>query len=643
MAMSMRPPSGPAHPGARTRGSLALAAMAMPPPSSTARPSARWKSGLALVAIALTLAMAPPAGARCRTPEDVRLVAASVQATLACAAVGDPTCATAPPAPTCAPALAHTVRNLTFGPGATDAAIASVALRRCLAAVATSVSRATVARLSARILGRRPAYDPRRLAGPIAACREIRSASSRANYLRAGCLARATRPEGSLDPTALARCLAPGIETAVDAVVPPRSRPNILLVITDDQRPESLAAMPRTLARIAAEGVQFRNAFSTTAICAPSRASLLTGQVAHHHGLVGNGGAAAFDHASTLGPRLAALGYRTGFFGKYLNDNAALGERSLPGWDAWHTFLEAAGGAYFGFQLNQNGRFTTFPAPAYSTDVLADLLEGFVRDSAGQPFFAVFAPFAPHAPAAPAERHAGSFDGLPRWRPPNWQEAGVATKPSYVRWHQAVATPADASERDALRQRGFETLLAVDEAIERTAALLDELDIAEETVIVFTSDHGIHWGEHWLGTKFTAYEEAIRVPLLMRIPGTRPAVRDEMVANIDLAPTLLELAGSSPTEALDGVSLVPLLGGSPGSARRELLIENSSGYVVRANRALRTPRWKYIETREDVGFARELYDLDSDPFELTNLAADPAHGGRTEQMARRLRALAARR
>ena len=596
------------------------------------------------MAIALTLAMAQPAAARCRTPDDVRHIAASVQATLACAAAGDPGCAAALPAPACAPALARTLRSLAFGSGTSEAPITSATLRRCRAAVGASVSRATFARLHERILGRRPAHDPRQLAGVAAACRDLPGVLASTSYAAgAGCLADAIRADGSLDPTALARCLGPGIETAVDAVTPPQQRPNILLIITDDQRPESLAAMPQTLARIAAEGVQFRNAFATTAICAPSRASLLTGQYAHRHGLVDNGGAATFDHAATLGPHLAARGYRTGFFGKYLNDNLALGERSLPGWDAWHTFLEAAGGTYFGFRLNQNGHFTTFPANAYSTDVLADLLEGFVRDSAGRPFFAVFAPFAPHAPAAPAARHSGQFDVLPPWRPPNWQEADVSTKPSYVRWHQTVVTPAEVSERDALRQRGFETLLAVDEAIDRITALLDELDIAGETVIVFTSDHGLHWGEHWLGTKFTAYEEAIRVPLLMRIPGVQPAVRDEMVAHIDLAPTLLELAGSSPTEAQDGTSLVPLLTGSPSAARRELLIENSSGYVIRANRALRTPHWKYIETREDVGFARELYDLDRDPFELTNLAADPPHKGRAEQMARRLRALAARR
>ncbi len=613
-----------------------------------------WSRRFFLLTLTLSVLVANPAPveARCQTRADLSDLSASILATARCAARGQLNCASAHAAPACAPELPAAIfalisdeRPPQTGPAP---ALDPDRAQKCQAAIASGVARAALARLQHQIVGQPLKRDPRLFSTIVFLCLDKNpGAAVPSNYSRepehAACLTTAAAAAPGRSGSVFARCLVNRVAALVDSVAPRHHQPNILLILTDDQRPEMLDAMPETLARIAGEGLRFRNAFTTTAICAPSRASLLTGRHAHRHGLVGNGGAATLDHAETLGPQLAAVGYRTGYFGKYLNDTLALGERTLPGWNAWHTFLEAAGGAFYGFRLNQNGRFREFPATDYSTDVLAELTERFVRSNADQPFFAVFAPFAPHDPAIPAARHVGLFDALPDWRPPNWQESDVSRKPAYVRWHQSQVTPGTIDARDALRRREFESLVSVDEAVGRLLDLLETLGLADDTLVVFTSDHGLHWGEHWLGTKFTSYEEAIRVPLLMRGPGVEAGEREQMVAGIDLAPTLLQLAGTAPIHKSDGQSLVSLLAGAAGPFRRELLIQNSSGLIVQPNRAIRTSRWKYIETQEDAGPSLELYDLASDPFELENLVDDPARAPLVERLARRLGALASRR
>ncbi len=602
--------------------------------------------------LSVLVANPAPVEARCQTRADLSDLSASILATARCAARGQLNCASAHAAPACAPelpaaifALISNERPPQTGP---TPALDPDRAQKCQAAIASGVARAALARLQHQIVGQPLKRDPRLFSTIVILCLDTNpGAAVPLSYSRepeyAACLTTAAAAAPGRSGSVFARCLVNRVAALVDSVAPKHHQPNILLILTDDQRPEMLDAMPETLARIAGEGLRFRNAFTTTAICAPSRASLLTGRHAHRHGLLGNGGAATLDHAETLGPQLAAVGYRTGYFGKYLNDTLALGERTLPGWNAWHTFLEAAGGAFYGFWLNQNGRFREFPATDYSTDVLAELTERFVRSNADQPFFAVFAPFAPHDPAIPAARHVGLFDALPDWRPPNWQESDVSRKPAYVRWHQSQVTPGAIDARDALRRREFESLVSVDEAVGRLLDLLETLGLADDTLVVFTSDHGLHWGEHWLGTKFTSYEEAIRVPLLMRGPGVEAGEREQMVAGIDLAPTLLQLAGTAPIHKSDGQSLVSLLAGAAGPFRRELLIQNSSGLIVQPNRAIRTSRWKYIETQEDAGPSLELYDLASDPFELENIVDDPARAPLVERLARRLGALASRR
>lgn len=423
----------------------------------------------------------------------------------------------------------------------------------------------------------------------------------------------------------LALCLRATLEREVGSVAP--LPPNVVLVLTDDQRPETLEYMPE-IDRLRQQGIHFRNAFATSALCTPSRASLYSGLYAHHHGSTVN--LQDFDDRDTLAPWLSGAGYATGFFGKYRND-ALPAPHVPPGWSDWQIFAQPDGASrfdhFFGYSLNENGRAVGYGSAEgdYSTDLLAERLIDFVRRNAERPFLAVFAPAAPHVPATPAPRHQGRLaDTLP-WRPPNWGPRPGNDVPAWMQFLRLVFTPELAADVDARRIAELESLQAVDEAV---GVLIDELEalgIADRTLLVFTSDQGIHWGEHGWASKSTAYEPSIRVPLVVRYPVAMPlpAARDELVLNIDLAPSVAAAAGIA-TPLVDGASWLPLLAGT-APWRGGFLIENSDGLIARANRAIRTRRWKYIETASPTGVFAELYDLERDPHELSNLADDREH------------------
>src|SRR5262249_22552314 len=150
---------------------------------------------------------------------------------------------------------------------------------------------------------------------------------------------------------------------------------------------------------------------------------------------------------------------------------------------------------------------------------------GFITAKANAPFFVVYAPFAPHEPAVPAPRHAGTFAAIDPWRPPNWCEADVSDKPAWVQFMAAITTPAGIAKTDALRARQLETLLAVDEDVATMLATLEKLGLTDETLVVFTSDNGFMWREHWWLSKLAAYEESLRVPLVLRLPVLEPLPR----------------------------------------------------------------------------------------------------------------------
>jgi arylsulfatase A-like enzyme len=482
------------------------------------------------------------------------------------------------------------------------------------------------------------------------------------------------------DPASLAECLATllGVWVARAGPDPQPLRPNILLILTDDQRWDSTDGthgdagadvMPRTRAELAGRGVEFREAFVTTPLCCPSRSSLLSGSYAHRTGVYRNGGihggADDFDDASSVATWLQEAGYRTSLLGKYLNGYPALWDDALeppyvpPGWSEWRGMKSVKFFDYVMIEPDGGGGYAEVPygsaEPDYSTDVLREKAKAFVSEAvaAGEPFFLYLAFKAPHLPQIPAPRHEGLFQQIPPWRPPSYDEADVSDKPGWVQ-NTPLMTPEEEADLDQVRIDQLEMLQAVDEAIggspERGIVGIMEhlraLGVAEDTLVVFLSDNGWHWGEHRTRAKNKPYEESIRTPLLVHYPRLAPLLRSEarFALNIDLAPTFAELAGATVPTEHDGVSLVRVLDGTQpaGTWRTDFLTEGWPRSHVWAT--VREAQWKYTELPLVLGdpntaFELELYDLAADPYELENLAGDPQHAQRIEQMAARLRAL----
>jgi N-acetylglucosamine-6-sulfatase len=437
-------------------------------------------------------------------------------------------------------------------------------------------------------------------------------------------------------------------------------RPNIIFIVSDDQRWDTLQYMPRVLDRLAAQGVAFSNSFVTTSLCAPSRASMLTGQYAHRHGVQAlaapHGGATKFvgPDVSTLATWLHEQGYRTGMYGKYITNYGIQCPPFTatcyipPGWDEWHVFVQQR---YYNYKLVENDEITSFGSAEadYSTDVLAAKAVEFIETAHGQPFFLHIGFHAPHpeGAAAPiaAPRHRGLFAGTPVWRPPSYDEDDITDKPSWLAMQPRAATPIGLFLTygvwgDYVRQTQLETLLAIDEAVEALVAALEATGQDENTVIVFTSDNGHFWGEHrFFYGKGTPHEEAIRVPLVIRYPRLIAAPRSDasLALNIDLAPTLAALAGVTHPPSVDGRSLEPLLRGAATSWRDDFVVEGWNLDQLSAQPSyagLRGTRWKYV-SYPSVGEA-ELYDLLEDPCELTSLAYDPAYASTVSAMQARL-------
>jgi arylsulfatase A-like enzyme len=415
---------------------------------------------------------------------------------------------------------------------------------------------------------------------------------------------------------------------------------------------EPLANVQMDLA--ADRGVTFGHALVTTPLCAPSRASILTGQYGHQHGIFTNylpNGFGAFDDSSTIATWLHAAGYRTGLFGKYINgyggqvppNRTGTYPYRPPGWDEWHALNELD---FFNYHLIENGEVTPYGAnPAdYSTDVLATKAVDFIRSSGTRPFLLYFAPYAPHGPATPAPRHAGRYAGVPPWRPPSYDEADVSDKAKWLRERTPLLDPQEVADIDALYPKMLESLLAVDEAVAAIMAALRETGRDEDTLVVFTSDNGFALGEHRRMGKLCGYEECMRVPMVIRYPRLDAAAHTEnrIVANIDLAPTFAELAGATPASAIAGESLLALLDGSGRGWRSDILTEMSLGSDVTPFEAVAGESWSYIEYRLNpllLGQEAELFDLAADPYELESLDGLPAMHDVQAAFAARLREL----
>lgn len=421
-------------------------------------------------------------------------------------------------------------------------------------------------------------------------------------------------------------------------------RPNIVFVITDDQRWDSLGvtghpyARTPNIDRLAREGALFTNFFATTPLCSPSRASFLTGQYARAHKVTNNDrvGLDAISHTLVTFPRrLREAGYETAFVGKW---HMGLDDSRRPGFDTWISFKGQ--GVYLDPVVNVNGR--QLQLDGYMTDWLNRWALEFVSRPRRKPFLLYLAHKAVHTPYLPAKRHESLYAGA-RYAPPASADEDLLGKPVLRRavgpvdWTtlEGVAPEPPESrrgrgtDRDAVVRDQLRTLAAVDEGVGALVRALGRRGQLDNTVFVFTSDNGYLLGEHGqFDNKRFAYEESIRVPFIVRYPRlVRRGTKVEALAlNVDVAPTLLELAGAEPLENVHGRSLVPLLRGEPAVWRESFLAEYFLEKVAPrapAWQAVRTTRWKYIRYTELEGMD-ELYDLASDPHEMRNLIDDPA-------------------
>ena len=403
--------------------------------------------------------------------------------------------------------------------------------------------------------------------------------------------------------------------------------PNVVLIVTDDQRWDTLRYMPTVSSELVGKGVTFTNAFVVNPLCCPSRASILTGTYSHTNGVWSNastayGGVRAFDDRATLATWLDEAGYETMLIGKYLNGyGPSLGSPFVPpGWDRWLAFFRVG---YFNYKLTDGTNVWSYgPEPVdeqYSTDVLAAEAKAFIS-SATSPFLLYFAPFAPHKSgpftADPAPRHVDALAGAPYTAPPSVNEADVRDKPRFIRRRSFYAV----DDLTRLREEQLETLLAVDDAVAGILEALADAGKLENTLVVFTSDNGHTWGEHRWSGKRVAYDESIRVPLVVRWDARSDPARKvrRPVLNLDVAPTITRAAGVT-VPGRDGRSLISLIRGRPVGWRSRFLIEYYDT-VFPSYCGTRSQRWKYVQYRTG---EEELYDLAEDPYELWNLAGQP--------------------
>jgi len=451
----------------------------------------------------------------------------------------------------------------------------------------------------------------------------------------------------------------PAVLVATDSSRAPataaQDTPNIVLVLVDDGRVDDLATMPGVRQQIGAAGVSFSDFYAPFPLCCPARATLLTGQYAHNHGVLGNtapgGGFRKFRDQSTLATWLTPT-YRTGLVGKYLNGYAP--PYRPPGWDEWMVPSSMYGytGTRWYVHRGSGGGYQTIPG--YQTDTIGALASDFIARNAprDEPFFLYTSIVAPHD-GLPRDPDDVSGFPSPYVKPlyrdrfvdlsntdPSFNEADVSDKP--IR-----PTPLSATEirgiTEHLQQRR-EAGLSVEDAVAGIMQALSASGELADTFVVFASDNGLMLGEHRIrGGKGTPYEVANRVPFLVRGPGIPAgAVVHEVAGQVDFAPTVMRMAGLPIPASVDGVSLLELLRdpGSAGPSRPGVLLEATANSNIEAPpwvyQGVVDGRWKYVARTTG---RKELYDLQADPYELTNVAGRAAYAQRQQELAQVLSAL----
>jgi N-acetylglucosamine-6-sulfatase len=454
-----------------------------------------------------------------------------------------------------------------------------------------------------------------------------------------------------------------------------QERPNVIVVMTDDQRLWDMEAMPLTNRLVGRAGTTFENAIATYPLCCPSRSTFLSGQYEHNHGVMGNhapeGGYAKFDFSNALGVWLQGAGYKTAHVGKQLNEyGSALQPDQAPvppGYDDWFATRDPTTYSMYNYVVQDNAirrPFGELPAD-YQTDVLVERALQDIRQWApgDTPFFIHFAPSAPHwelydseTGPRPAPRHEGEFAGHPFHPRASFNEQDISDKPSVVHHYAAIDSELEQTIANDHRTR-LASLLAIDEGVKRIVEELEQAGELEQTVIIFTSDNGYLHGEHRMPSeKVVPYEESIRVPLLVRGPGfPAGARRRQLIGNIDLAPTIVELTGADAGRVMDGESLVPFARAPRHRRKRSLVLEADfhkvpvtfAPFVPEYHRetnvfydAIRTNRYKYVHWFRDVNALpaneEELYDLAADPFEQDSLHKSARHAALKKALRREL-------
>lgn len=452
--------------------------------------------------------------------------------------------------------------------------------------------------------------------------------------------------------------------------------PNVVVLTTDDQTVRDMIAMPQTQALIGSNGATFPRSYVSFPLCCPARATWLTGQHAHNHGVLGNtapdGGYAMLNDSQTLPVWLQARNYRTIHVGKMPNGFAEKAEDHdyvPPGWrlpdGEFYGFIPDPPSAYYGFKLNENGVPVQYTALDYQSDVYgAKAVQAIASHTTAfpaRPFYLEVDFFAPHDPADPAVRHDGAFASAQLPTDKSFNEKDIKDKPAWLRAVKRMGGGLISKIGNRYRNR-LESLLAVDEAV---AAITNELavrGVLDNTYIFFTSDNGFMQGQHRLHQgKFVAYDPSSRVPLLVRGPGIAPGVfPNEMVTNVDLVATILDIADASPGITIDGRSYLPFAQNPQSRTERPILFETGraialadpagasaagkgkkkSGIYVKnldldrtaqlSGRVIKPPKYRAIRTRRYLlikysDHGRELYDMAKDRLQVNSVYKNPRY------------------
>jgi N-acetylglucosamine-6-sulfatase len=416
-------------------------------------------------------------------------------------------------------------------------------------------------------------------------------------------------------------------------------RRNVIFILSDDHRYDALGFLKTQpwletpqLDRLAHEGVHFKNACVTTALCSPSRASILTGVYAHRHRIVDNN--TPIPEGTVFFPSyLQKAGYKTGFFGKW--HMGAETDDPKPGFDQWVSFKGQGTYSPNPNGLNINGH--KVPQKGYITDELTDYaLDWLGKLPASQPYFLYLSHKAVHADFVPAERHKGRYQDAKFLYPATMAGSGEMAqhRPMWVQnqrnsWHGVDYAYHSTLDIADYYKRYAETLMAVDESVGRVLKTLESRGELDSTLVMYMGDNGFAFGEHGLIDKRTAYEESMRVPMLARCPELFSGGRTvkEVVAGLDIMPTTLAAAGVPIPSGLDGQNWIPLVQGDNRGWRSELLYE----YYWERNfpqtptmHAIRGDRYKFIRY-QGIWDVDELYDLREDPLESRNLIFSEKH------------------